>query len=238
VLDERPFSFEANLLKLNNMNINKLIDHTNLKADANLEAIKKTCQEAKEYGFRSVCINPRWVGVAKNELRGTDIKVVTVIDWPCGASSTEVRAFQAKVAKKDGADEIDPVIDVGALKAGDDKAVLRDLQELAKILPTKVIIESGFLNDEQIKKAARIVKAAGCYCVKTSTGLDPKTDIDTKINHVKLIRSEVGETFPIKASGGINTKDDVQRLVEAGATIIGTSSSLKIIGVSQKTESY
>lgn len=220
------------------MDINKLIDHTNLKADANEESIKKTCQEAKTYGFRSVCINPRWVKTAKNELKDTDIKVVTVIDWPCGASATEVRAFQAKVAKKDGADEIDPVIDVGALKAGDEGAVLSDLKKLAKILPTKVIIESAFLSEDQVVKAARLVKAAGCYCVKTSTGLDPKTDIDTKIRHVKLIRSEVGEGFPIKASGGINTKEDVQRLVEAGATIIGTSSSLKIIGVSQKTESY
>lgn len=230
--------FLGKFAKIKNMDINKLIDHTNLKADANLAAIKKTCQEAKEYGFRSVCVNPRWVRVAKNELKDADVKVVTVIDWPCGASSTEVRTFQAKVAKKDGADEIDPVIDIGALKVNNDEAVLKDLKELAKILPTKVIIESGFLNDEQVIRAARIVKAAGCYCVKTSTGLDPKTDIDTKINHVKLIRSEVGEDFPIKASGGINTRDDVQKLVEAGATIIGTSSSLKIIGVSQKAESY
>jgi len=220
------------------MNINKLIDHTNLKANATAEDIKKTCQEAKTYGFRSVCINLRWIKTAKAELKDTDIKIVTVIDWPCGASTTEARVCQAKVAKKDGASEIDPVISVGDLKAGNDEIVAKDLKELAKILPTKVIIESGFLNEEQVIKAARLVKAAGCYCVKTSTGMDPKTDIDTKINHVKLIRSEVGENFPIKASGGINTKEDVERLVAAGATIIGTSSSLKIIGVSQKTESY
>ncbi len=220
------------------MNIEKIIDHTNLRADATAVDIRKTCQEAREYGFRGVCINPRWVKLVKEELRNTGIKVVTVGDWPIGASSTEVRVFQAKKAKKDGADEIDPVIDIGNFKMGNYEEVLRDLKVMSKILLTKVIIETGYLTDEEIKKAAQLVKETGCYCVKTSTGMDPKVDIDTKILHVKLIREAVGKDFPIKAAGGIRTLKDVQQMLEAGANIIGTSSSLKILGVSQEEKSY
>lgn len=223
---------------MENINIAKIIDHTNLKADATAEAIKKTCGEAKTYGFRSVCVNSRWTKLAKEELKGSGIKVVAVIDWPCGASPTGVRVFQAKQAKKDGADEIDPVMDVGNFKMGNYDLVLSDFKALAKILPVKMIIETGYLTDEEIKKAAQLVKEAGCYCVKTSTGMEPKTDIDTKIEHVKLIRSVVGPDFPIKAAGGMSSMADAQRVVDAGATIIGTSSSLKIIGLSAKAESY
>lgn len=220
------------------MDIAKRIDHTNLKANATSGDIKKTCAEAKQYGFRSVCVNQRWAKLAKEELKGSDVKVVVVVDWPCGASTTDSRVLQAKAAKKDGADEIDPVMGVGDLKMADYKTVLADFKALAKVAPVKMIIETGFLTDEEIKKAAQLVKEAGCYCVKTSTGMEPKTDIDTKIKHVRLIRSVVGPDFPIKASGGIGSVEDAQRLVEAGATIIGTSSSLKIIGVSEKAESY
>lgn len=218
--------------------IAKTIDHTNLKVNATVQDIRKTCLEAKTYGFRSVCVNLRWAKLAKEELKGSGVKVVVVIDWPCGASLTEARVFQAELAKKDGADEIDPVMGVGDLKMGDYKTVLADFKALAKVLPVKMIIETGFLTDEEIRKAAQLVKEAGCYCVKTSTGMEPKTDIDTKIQHVKLIRSVVGPDFPIKASGGIGSLEDAKRVIEAGANIIGTSSSLKIIGLSNKTESY
>lgn len=218
--------------------IAKIIDHTNLIAGSTADDIRQTCQEAKKWGFRSVCINPKWVKLAKNELKNTDVKVVTVIDWPCGASNTDMRVFQAKQAKKDGADEIDPVLDIGDFKAGNYDSVLKDLKELAKILPTKLIIETGYLTDEEIKKAASLVKEAGCYCVKTSTGMDPKVDIDTKVLHIRLIREAVGAGFPIKVAGGVKTTEDAQKAVEAGATIIGTSSSLKIIGVSQEAKSY
>lgn len=210
------------------MDIAKIIDHTNLKADAREEDIKKTCQEAKEYGFRSVCVNSRWVGSAKKELAGKDIKVVAVVDWPIGASSTDSRVYQAKQAKKDGADEIDPVLDIGDFKAGNYDLVLKDLKELAKILPTKLIIETGYLTDEEISKVSLLVKEAGCYCVKTSTGIDPKTDIDKKVAHIRLIRETVGPNFPIKAAGGIRTAQDAQRVVEAGANIIGTSNGVDI----------
>ena len=209
--------------------IAKIIDHTNLKADTTANDIRRTCQEAREYGFRGVCINPRWVKLAKTELKGKSVKVVTVIDWPIGASGTLVRVFQAEIAKKDGADEIDPVLNIGDFKAGNYDLVLKDLKSLAKILPTKLIIETGYLTDEEIKKAASLVKEAGCYCVKTSTGMEPKVDLETKIRHIRLIREAVGEGFPIKAAGGIKTMADAQKAVEAGANIIGTSSGVEII---------
>ncbi len=219
-------------------NIAKLIDHTNLKADATAESIRKTCQEAKEYGFRSVCVNSRWVKFAKEELKGTGVKVVTVIDWPVGGSPTEVRVFQAQRAKKDGADEIDPVLDVGNFKAGDYDQVSKDLKALAKILPVKIIIETGYLTDDEISKISLIAKEAGCYCVKTSTGMDPKVDIETKIRHLKIIREAVGPNFPIKAAGGVKNMDDARKVVEAGATIIGTSSGAEIIKGMEVKSSY
>lgn len=220
------------------MEIAKLIDHTNLSANATEEDIANLCKEAKQYEFRSVCINPRWVKFVKGQLKGTSVKIVAVIDWPNGASSNRVRIFQAEVAKKDGADEIDPVLDIGNFKMGNYDLVSEELKDLAKILPTKLIIETGYLTDEQIKKASALTKAAGCYCVKTSTGQDPKVDIDTKIEHIKLIREAVGKDFPIKAAGGIKSLGDARRVVEAGANIIGTSSALKIIGLTQESGDY
>lgn len=220
------------------MEIAKLIDHTNLKPNATESDIQQLCQEAKQYGFRSVCINPGWVKLAQKELKGSGIKVVTVIDWPCGASSPEARAFEAKQAKKDGAGEIDPVMNVGNFKMENYDMVLNDLKTLAKILPTKVIIETGFLTDEEIKKASALVKEAGAICVKTSTGMEPKVDLNTKILHLKMMRDVVGSDFLIKASGGIKSMEDAKKVVEAGANIIGTSSSLKILGVSQEEGSY
>src|SRR3989344_6132229 len=206
------------------MDIAKLIDHTNLRADAMPEDIRKTCREDKEYGFRSVCINPRWVKFAKKELEGTAIKVAVVIDWPIGASTTEGRVSLAQIAKKDGADEMDVVLDIGNFRAGNYGDVLEDLRTLAKILPTKVIIETGYLTDEEIKIASSLVKEAGGFCVKTSTGIEPKVDIGAKFMHVKLIRDVLGPDFLIKAAGGIKTAKDAQMLIEACANIIGTSS--------------
>ncbi|MBI2042332.1 MAG: deoxyribose-phosphate aldolase [Candidatus Nealsonbacteria bacterium] len=220
------------------MEIAKIIDHTNLRADATEEAIVKLCKEAKQYEFRSVCVNPRWAKLAKAQLKGTNIKVVVVVDWPNGASPNDVRLFQAERARKDGADEIDPVLDIGNFKMGNYDLVLSELRELAKILPVKLIIETGYLTDEEIKKAAVLVKNAGCYCVKTSTGQEPKVDIDAKVEHIKLIKEAVGPDFPIKAAGGIKTMGDAKRAVEAGANIIGTSSGLKIIGISNEGGDY
>ena len=211
------------------MEIAKLIDHTNLKANATPEDIRKTCQEAKTYGFRSVCINPRWVKLAKEELKDAGIKVAVVIDWPVGASSTKERVFAAKVAKEDGADELDLVMDIGDFKAGKYEEVLKDFKEVAKVLPTKVIIETGFLTEEEIKKASELVKESGAFCVKTSTGVDPKVDLSTKVSHLKIIREAVGPDFSIKAAGGIKTLEDARKMIEAGVNIIGTSSGTEIV---------
>lgn len=220
------------------MNIARLIDHTNLKADAKESDIRQTCLEAKEYSFRSVCINPGWVKFAKKELGGTNVKVAPVIDWPIGASTTEGRVALAKIAKFDGADEMDVVLDIGNFKAGNYGAVLEDLKSLSKILPTKVIIETGYLTEEEIKKASLLVKEANCCCVKTSTGIEPKVDVKTKILHIKLIREAVGPDFPIKAAGGIKTMEDAQGVIAAGATIIGTSSGAEIIKGGESRSGY
>ncbi len=209
--------------------IAKIIDHTNLKANATPEEIRKTCREAKGCGFRSVCLNPRWVKLAKEELKDTGVRIAVVIDWPVGASSTEARVFTAKVAEEDGADELDLVMDIGSFKAGNYDEVLKDFREVAKVLPTKVIIETGFLTEEEIKKASELVKESGAFCVKTSTGADPKVDIPTKVLHLKLIRETVGLDFSIKAAGGIKTLEDAQKIIRAGANIIGTSNGMEIM---------
>ena len=214
---------------LTNMEIVKIIDHTYLRANATEDDIRRICQEAEQYGFRGVCVNSRWVKLAKKELRDTKIRVDAVIDWPCGASPTEVRVSQAERAKKDGADEIDPVMDIGDFKTGNYKEVLEDLKSLAKILPTKVIIETGYLTDEEIKKAAQLVKESGAICVKTSTGMEPKININDKVLHIKLMREAVGPDFLVKAAGGIRTIEDAEKMVEAGADIIGTSSGVEIV---------
>ena len=218
--------------------IAKIIDHTYLKASATEGDIRRVCQEAVKYNFRSVCIHPRWVKLAKEELRETQVKVVVVIDWPCGASPVDVRYFAAKIAKNDGADEADPVMDIGNFKDGNYELVLQDLKILSNILPCKVIIETGFLTDEEIKTASKLVKESGAICVKTSTGQDPKTDVNTKLLHIKLMREAVGPDFLIKAAGGVATLEDAQRMVGAGADIIGASSSLKILGFSLKEIAY
>jgi deoxyribose-phosphate aldolase len=209
--------------------IAKILDHTDLRANAAKEDICRLCDEAKKFGFGGVCINSKWVKVAKKEIENTDIKIVVVIDWPVGAGSFESRVFQAKKAKEDGADQIDPVMDIGSFKEGNYEKVSEDLKALSLILPCKVIIETGYLTDEEIAKASLLVKEAGAYCVKTSTGMDPKVDLDKKAEHVRIMRKAVGQGFPIKAAGGIRTMADVEKMVEAGADIIGTSAGVEIM---------
>jgi deoxyribose-phosphate aldolase len=212
------------------MKIAKIIDHTNIRPTATAEDIKKTCQEAKIYGFRGVCIRPEWVKLVKNEVKGTDIKTVVLIDPPIGDSPHLQRSELCQKAKRDGADELDVVINIPAIKHEKWDEVLEDLKEICKILPTKVIIGSGYLTDEEIIKASQIVKEANAFCVKTATEKDPleHRELKEKFYHLKLMR-EGAPGLLIKVAGGIRTLSDVKAAIKAGADIIGTSSGVEII---------
>lgn len=210
--------------------IARIIDHTNIKKDAKKKDIKETCQEAKDFDFRGVCINPRWVKLANKELKGTDIKVVVLIDPPMGLSSHTKRVQACRKAKKDGADELDIVMNIVDLKYERYNKILKDLKEICKILPTKVIIGTGFLTDEEVKKASWLVKKAKAICVKTSTFKDPldRFELKEKVKHVKIMK-EAAPGFVIKAAGKIKSLKDVRMMLRAGADIIGTSSGVEVI---------
>jgi len=212
------------------MDIARVIDHTNIDKNASKESIKKTCLEAKKYGFRGVCVNPKWVKLVKKELKGTDIKIICLIDPPIGDSSHKKRIQLCKKAKKDGTDDLDIVINIQAVKHGKWQDVLKDLNEICRILPTKVIIGSGYLTDEEIKKASEIVKKAGAVCVKTSTEKGPleHRELEEKAKHLKIMR-KAAPGLLIKAAGKIRSLKDLKMMVEAGADIVGTSLSVKII---------
>ncbi|MBM4177234.1 deoxyribose-phosphate aldolase [Candidatus Gribaldobacteria bacterium] len=210
--------------------IAKTIDHTNIDRKATAKDIRKTCQEAKKYGFRGVDVNPEWVSFVKGQLEGTDIKTVVLIDPPMGLSPHYKRVEMCKQAKKDGADELDVVINVIDVKYGRFDEVLDDLREICRILPTKIILGSGYLTDEEIKQASIIVKKAGAFCVKTATEKDPldNSELKEKARHLKIMKQS-SSGLKIKASGSIKTCKDTLMMLEAGADIIGTSSSVKII---------
>ena len=210
--------------------IAKTIDHTNINPKATAKDIRKTCQEAKKYGFRGVDVNPEWVSFVSGQLEETDLKTIVLIDPPMGLSPHYKRVELCKQAKKDGADELDVVINVIDVKYGRYDDVLDDLRELCRILPTKIILGSGYLTDEEIKQASSIVKKAGAFCVKTATDKDPldNSELKEKVKHLKLMQ-EGAPGLKIKASGAIKTCKDALMMIEAGADIIGTSSSVKII---------
>jgi deoxyribose-phosphate aldolase len=210
--------------------IAKIIDQTNIDLKAKAEDIKKTCQEAKEYGFRGVCINPQWTKLVKKELKGSDIKVIVLIDPPMGQSTTVQRVKFCKKAKKDGADETDVVMNIIDLKYERYDKVLKDLKKICKILPTKVIIGSGFLTDEEVEKASELVKEAGAICVKTATSKDPleHRELEEKARHVAIMKKSAPGLL-IKASGRVSTFEDLKKMVEAGADLIGTSYGVQII---------
>ncbi len=210
----------------------KLIDHTLLKPDATKDDIKRLCEEAKKYGFWSVCVNPAYVSLATEILAETDVKVCSVVGFPLGANAPEVKALEAERAVNDGASEIDMVINVGALKSRDYELVKEDIRKVVERAKArrdtvvKVIIETGLLTEDEKVLACRLVKESGADFVKTSTGFNaPGATVDD----VKLMRSVVGSDFGVKASGGIRTYRDAAKLVEAGANRIGTSSGIAII---------
>lgn len=211
-------------------NLGGIIDHTNIKLSAGNTDIKRTCREAKKYGFRGICLNPEWVKLAKKELKGTEIKVVVLIDPPMGLISHRKRIKMCQKSKKDGADELDVVMNIVDLKYERYGKVLSDLKEICKILPTKVIIGSGYLTDEEIIKASQIVKKAGAVCVKTATNKDPleHRELKEKFFHLKLMKKGAPGLL-IKVAGEVRTLFDAKEAIKAGADIIGTSSGVKII---------
>lgn len=211
------------------MNPAKQIDHTILKPVASKEDVRRICGEAKTYGFFSVCINPYWVAYAKELLQGTDVKVCTVIGFPLGANTTAVKAYETADALKNGADEIDMVINLGALKSGDDDTVLNDIAAVRKACEgkiLKVIIETSQLTEEEKVKACQLAAKAKADFVKTSTGF---TGGGATAADVALMRASVPANMQVKASGGVRSREDFDAMVAAGATRIGASSGVKII---------
>lgn len=215
--------------------INQYIDQTNIRLDAKRQDIINTCKEAKEYHFRGVCIRPKWVKTAAKELKGTGIKVIVLIDDPIGLSEHKERVKMCKQAKADGADELDVVVSIPDVKMERWEKVEKDLKEICKILPTKVIIGSGYLTDEEIAKVSSIVKAAGAICVKTATEKDPleNRELEEKARHLKIMRKNAPGLL-IKASGKIQSLKDLNKMIKAGADIVGTSNGVKIMKEAKK----
>lgn len=211
------------------MNINKMIDHTLLKPEATKEMIENLCKEAKEYDFKSVCVNPYWVSTAYEELRDSDVLVCTVVGFPLGATTKETKFFETDFAVQEGADEIDMVINVGALKSKQYDVVLEDIKSVVQAAngrTVKVIIETCLLSDEEKVKACKLSMEAGANFVKTSTGF---STAGAKVEDVELMKSIVGDNLEVKASGGIRDLDTALKMIEAGATRLGVSAGVQIV---------
>ncbi len=211
-------------------NIASLIDHTLLKAEATAPQIEQLCKEAAEHHFASVCVNPAWVALAAKHLEESEVKVCTVIGFPLGASTSETKAFETKDAIEKGAGEIDMVLNIGALKSGQEDVVKADVEAVVNAAKgkaiVKVILEICLLTDEEIKVASRLSKEAGADFVKTSTGFSTG---GATVEAVRLMRETVGLDLGVKASGGVRSLEDVEKMVEAGATRIGASSGVQIM---------
>ena len=208
-----------------------LIDHTILKPEATRADVMKVCREARQYNFASVCVNPYWVPLVRNELVGSPVKVCTVVGFPLGATSTEAKVAEAAAALRAGAQEIDMVINVGALRSGDHEAVKLDIQQVVRVshearAVVKVILETALLDDNQKAVACTLSKLAGADFVKTSTGFGPS---GATAHDIALMRSVVGPDMGVKASGGIRTLEDLRTMAAAGASRIGASASVKIV---------
>lgn len=207
----------------------KMIDHTNLKPEATSKEIKKLCEEALQYNFASVCVNPTRVKEAYEMLKDSEVKVCTVIGFPLGATTTKVKVFETKDAIENGATEVDMVINIGRLKEKDYDFVKQDIKSVVDAAKgkalTKVIIETCLLTDEEKVVACKLAKEAGADFVKTSTGFSTGGALKEDI---KLMRETVGQELGVKASGGVRTLEDAKAMIENGATRIGASASIKI----------
>ena len=215
-----------------------MIDHTLLKADATTEQFSKLCDEAKQHGFATVCVNPANVAYCAQQLRGTQVRVCSVVGFPLGATTPEAKAFEAQRAIRDGASEIDMVINVGALKSKDYDLVLRDIGAVTQVCHQggahcKVIIEAALLTDEEKVIACTLAKQAGADFVKTSTGFGPS---GAALADVALMRRVVGEEMGVKAAGGIRSFRDAAEMIAVGATRIGASAGVKILQEAEEAQ--
>lgn len=210
--------------------LSSFIDHTLLKPNATKKEIVKLCKEAIKYGFASICVNPIWVPLCAKLLKGTNVKVSTVVGFPLGATKSEVKTYEAMEAKKDGAQEIDMVINIGELKSGNYKFVEYEIKNVirsvGKNVIVKVILETGYLTKREKIITCRLAKKVGAHFVKTSTGFGPS---GATVSDVKLLRKIVGNRIGVKAAGGIGDRATAIKMIKAGATRIGSSSGVKLI---------
>lgn len=209
--------------------VGAMIDHTLLKPEATREEVLHLCEEARAHSFASVCVNPAWVRTAAEALRGSGVKVCTVVGFPLGATTTITKVMETRDAVANGADEIDMVINIGALKNGQDDLVESDIREVVLSAGgrlVKTILETALLSDEEVVRACHLARRAGVDFVKTSTGFGPG---GATAHHVALMRRTVGRNIGVKASGGIRDFETAQKMIEAGATRIGASASVKIV---------
>ncbi|GAA0821182.1 deoxyribose-phosphate aldolase [Clostridium tertium] len=224
---------------MNKKDLARMIDHTILKADATEMEVEKLCTEALEYNFASVCINPSMVKKAANMLKGSDVKVCTVIGFPLGATTTEVKAFETEDVIKKGATEVDMVINIGKLKEGNIEYVKKDIEAVVNAAKgkalTKVIIETCLLTDEEKVTACKLSKEAGADFVKTSTGFSTG---GATASDIKLMRETVGPDLGVKASGGVRSLEDAMAMIENGATRIGASASIAICEGTKSNSTY
>ena len=213
------------------LNLAQKIDHTLLKPDATPDQIAQLCLEARKYGFASVCVNPTWIKLCAELLKGTEVRVCSVVGFPFGATPPEVKVFETEWVLKDGANEIDMVINIGALKAGDTDLVARDIRGIVETAHrhgaiVKVIMEVALLTDEEKVIASSLSKEAGADFVKTSTGF---ASGGATVHDVELMRRAVGPDMGVKAAGGVRTREDAENMVRAGATRLGASAGVKIV---------
>jgi len=207
----------------------QMIDHTLLDPSATQDRVERLCEEAKMYRVHAVCVNPIWVALAVSSLRGSDVKVCSTVGFPLGASLTGVKAFEAEAVVRLGASEVDMVIIIGALRSQDLQTVREDIVQVVKASKgslVKVIIETGYLTDQEKIQACKLAEEAGAAYVKTSTGFSPR---GATVDDIVLIRRTVGNRLGVKASGGIRTLKDAVEMIEAGASRIGTSSTVQIL---------
>lgn len=218
-----------------NIDLAPMIDHTLLKPDASQDQIKKLCEEARQYKFATVCVNSSNVGLAAQLLGGSSVKPIAVVGFPLGAAASSAKAFETLEAIREGAQEIDTVVNIGALKSRDYREVYVDIRavvEAAGEIPVKVILETSQLNEEEKIISCALSKAAGAAFVKTSTGFSGG---GATVEDIKLMRRVVGPTMGVKASGGVKTRQDALKMIAAGANRLGTSSSISIV-TGEKTD--